>query len=602
MKAMIRMCGIALALLAPALAALGHVDGLPSVHDTVAGVKERLVKELSPDVLLTMEDDSLRAFLSDEEAEALGSGLIRFTLESPAEVLVMTDAKQEDAPYWLEERGFEKTGLQVGLEYGPFDVWAKTFEAGRIGLGVSSFRDRTAQYFVALRGADGGEAPEPKEMYPGQCRLGTLEKGAKPYADVSVTIESAPAEIAGAKMIRPLLAWRESAHLVDYFKTTRFPATETPDQIVLTWSEDPKTTQTVQWRTSTKIQNGMVAYMKKADYNRFNPSTPTYVQAETKRLETMDVANDPACHRHTAVLRDLEPDTEYVYSVGDGGAFGWSEMAEFTTAPEGEEPFSFIYMGDAQNGLDRWGSLLKNAFRERPDARFYVMAGDLVNRGNERWDWDDFFYNAEGVYDRRQLVPAIGNHEDQGERGPWLYLDIFTLPENGPETIPAERAYSFHYSNAFFVILDSNLPPEDQVEWLDGQLASTDAKWKFVVYHHPAYSSSPRRDNPGLRNAWTPVFDKHRVDMALQGHDHAYLRTYPMRDQKIVDSPAEGTIYVVSVSGVKMYDQGDMDYKAFGMTNTSTYQVLDIQVVGDRLLYRAYDIDGELVDEVEIVK
>ena len=72
-------------------------------------------------------------------------------------------------------------------------------------------------------------------------------------------------------------------------------------------------------------------------------------------------------------------------AVGDGSPNGWTEAAEFTTAPSGAAPFAFIYMGDAQNGLDRWGVLLHNAYRARPDAAFYLMAGDLVNRGAERW-------------------------------------------------------------------------------------------------------------------------------------------------------------------------------------------------------------------------
>jgi hypothetical protein len=38
------------------------------------------------------------------------------------------------------------------------------------------------------------------------------------------------------------------------------------------------------------------------------------------------------------------------------------------------------------------------------------------------------------------------------------------------------------------------------------------------------------------------------------------------------------------------------------MTNTATYQVLDIQISGDRLVYRAYDSDGELKDEFVIEK
>ena len=38
------------------------------------------------------------------------------------------------------------------------------------------------------------------------------------------------------------------------------------------------------------------------------------------------------------------------------------------------------------------------------------------------------------------------------------------------------------------------------------------------------------------------------------------------------------------------------------MTNTATYQVLDIQISGDRLVYRAYDTDGNLKDELVIEK
>ena len=58
----------------------------------------------------------------------------------------------------------------------------------------------------------------------------------------------------------------------------------------------------------------------------------------------------------------------------------------------------------------------------------------------------------------------------------------------------------------------------------------------------------------------------------------------------------EGTVYVISVSGTKFYDQGDLDYIEFGMTNVATYQVLDIFINGNRLVYRAYDIDGNKRD------
>jgi len=246
--------------------------------------------------------------------------------------------------------------------------------------------------------------------------------------------------------------------------------------------------------------------------------------------------------------------------------------------------------------------LLHNAFRARPDAAFYLMAGDLVNRGAERWDWDSFFENAKGVFDRRQLVPVLGNHEYQGGSEPKLYLAQFALPRNGPKNFPPERAYAFEYSNAKFIILDSNLAAGKQTAWLEKQLANTKAVWKFVSYHHPAYSSGGNRDNPDVRNLWTPIFDKYHVDLALQGHDHAYLRTYPMRGQQRVATTKDGTVYIISVSGTKHYEQAKHDYTEVGLTKLSTYQVLDIQIAGNRLVYRAHDVDGKVRDEFMIEK
>jgi acid phosphatase type 7 len=98
------------------------------------------------------------------------------------------------------------------------------------------------------------------------------------------------------------------------------------------------------------------------------------------------------------------------------------------------------------------------------------------------------------------------------------------------------------------------------------------------------------------------VFDKHHVDLVLQGHDHAYLRTRPMRDGRPVASTAEGTVYVVSVSGEKFYEQGPRDYTVKGMTNLATYQTIDVQVKEKRLTYRAFDRDGREIDALVIDK
>jgi 3',5'-cyclic AMP phosphodiesterase CpdA len=264
-------------------------------------------------------------------------------------------------------------------------------------------------------------------------------------------------------------------------------------------------------------------------------------------------------------------------------------------------------MGDPQTGLREWGQRLTAAFRRHPGIEFILLAGDLVDRGNERTNWDHFFLRAEEIFERIPVMPCVGNHEYL-DKGPQLFQSFFRLPRNGPIGVSPGLVYHFETGGAFVAVLDSTLAVSSPVEaerqaaWLEAALSETRAPWKFVMFHHPVYPSHPSRDNPMLREHWVPVFDRYHVDMVLQGHDHAYMRTYPMRGGRPVATPAEGTIYVVSVSGDKFYGQVPRDYTEVGLTRTSTYQTIEIDNVENRLNYRAWSDSAEVVDQVIITK
>lgn len=379
-------------------------------------------------------------------------------------------------------------------------------------------------------------------------------------------------------------------------RPTSLPSSEQPDQICLTWSGDPRTTQAVQWRTAVSVPDGWVEY-REGDVGEV-------IQKEAKGILIEDrmVKNDPVNRRYAVTLTGLAPDKTYTYRVGSKQKNLWSEWTTFNTAPDAPEPFSFVYMGDVQVGFTYWRNMVAAAEAKAPDAAFYIVAGDLVNKGSYRNEWDAFFGAVQSVADNRPVIPTLGNHDYAKQDVPKMYLDMFTLPEDGSKGVPPEHAYSFRYGNALFVVLDSNEDIEEQAPWLEEQLRTTDAKWKLAIYHHPAYSSSPNRDNSEVRDAWGDIFDKYHLDMALQGHDHAYLRTYPMKDEKRADSPANGTYYIVTVAGQKYYEQEAGDYAEVAFPNTSTYQVLNITTNPDVLTYVAYDGEGNQRDRVVIQK
>ncbi|MCX8065771.1 MAG: metallophosphoesterase family protein [Candidatus Hydrogenedentes bacterium] len=383
-------------------------------------------------------------------------------------------------------------------------------------------------------------------------------------------------------------------------RETKYPVTQTPSQIALNITKSPSTSISISWSTSTETTQSIVEWRETG-----NPQTYT-TQAKSTLITDLYLTNNPQIFRWYATLENLTPNTQYEYRVGEQQNNLWSEWFKFKTAPKSPENFSFIYLGDAQNGFEEWGKILKKAVEKCPQCSFIMLAGDLVNRGNERDDWDEFFYYADNIFAQYPLVPAIGNHEykSSGNMLPQMYLDYFTLPENGPDKVTPEFCYSFNYSNSKFIILNGSLNPLLQVDWLEQQLEKDSSLWRFLMFHQPIYSSAPKRDNKHLRDAWLPVIDKYHVDIVFQGHDHSYWRTHPLKNGEVVTNSYEGTVYVISFSGTKAYDQQEptsIIAKAF--SKIPTYQIITIETQPENTLtYRSFDLEGNLKDEFVITK
>ena len=355
-----------------------------------------------------------------------------------------------------------------------------------------------------------------------------------------------------------------------------------PDQVVVSFGEDPARTLSITWRTDPSV-----ARLGRPDRPR-GPAGPAARPGSSGATPTRSSPTACSTTRSSSAIGSsstgLEPDTRYAYAVGDGSPGGWGPWHSVRTAPASPRDFGFLYLGDAQCGLERWGELLHAAHRHRPDAGFLLLAGDLVDRGNERTNWDHFFLRAAGVFDEVPLMPCRRQPRisRQGPRD--LPGDLRPPPERPARGSTRTWSTAFEYSDAFVAVLDSNLGIHDsrlarvQAEWLDEALAGPGPPGSSSPSTTRSTPRTSSRENPQLAAAWGPVFDKHHVDMVLQGHDHAYLRTRPMRGGRPVGSPAEGTVYVVSVSGEKFYEQDPRGYTARGMTNLATYQTIDVKV------------------------
>ncbi|MDF2158308.1 metallophosphoesterase family protein [Algoriphagus sp. CAU 1675] len=392
-----------------------------------------------------------------------------------------------------------------------------------------------------------------------------------------------------------------------------------PDRVILSFGENPSSEASVTWRTDSSVKKAFAEIAPAAGAPKFWRNAKT-IAALSETLDFSDIpdANNTASY-HSVKFQNLEANTTYAYRVGDGEH--WSEWFQFKTASTNpDEKFSFLYVGDAQNYiLELWSRLIREGFRKAPDARFFIHAGDLINNAHHDRQWHEWFTAGGFIHSMVPTMSIPGNHEygfkNESDRATGTrslsvqWKPQFTLPENGPSGLE-ETAYFMDYQDTKFIFLDSNKDWEKQAQWLEEILQKNDKKWTIVSYHHPLFSASAGRDNEALRKIWKPIFDKYKVDLALQGHDHSYARGRVSPVENIMDGTnmrdKTGTVYVVSVSGGKMYGLDPNGWAGLGAErdraaeNTQLFQVITIE--GNHLKFESYTAVGELYDAFELIK
>lgn len=362
-----------------------------------------------------------------------------------------------------------------------------------------------------------------------------------------------------------------------------------PDRIILTWSDNVATTQSVTWRTDTSVTRAVAQIVPAGERPDFHEKAQT-VEALTTPLRS----DQGVAHYHSVTFRYLKPNTLYAYRVGDGTH--WSEWFHFRTASERPQPFTFLFLGDAQNDVrNACLRVVRQAFLNHPNVRFVVHAGDLVNRGERDAEWAEWFAMMGWMGASVPSIPTPGNHDyprdAEGNRilAPHWRAQ-FTLPENGIPPLK-ETNYYVDFQGVRIISLNTLEHEQWQARWLERVLENNPNRWTIVTFHFPIFSSAQGRDNPELRALWKPVFDRYRVDLVLSGHDHTYARSVPQ---------PSGTVYVNSVTGPKMYKLNQQPWMRRWAQDTQFYHL--VHVDGDRLRFESYTAAGSLFDAFEIRK
>jgi acid phosphatase type 7 len=309
---------------------------------------------------------------------------------------------------------------------------------------------------------------------------------------------------------------------------------------------------------------------------------------------------------HRVELTGLEPDTVYAYKIYmDAQDLLPNEFLWFQTAPLRGDPAAFTFLA--------WGDFGKNSdsqkrLRDRmllDHFRLMVTTGDNAYPSGAYGEFEtNVFQIYQELFYKTPVFPSLGNHDYQTGNGA-PYLDLFDLPQTSWRTADQERYYSFDYGNVHFIILDSNSPlnvddriaEDDMFDWLRADLQQTRQPWRIAAFHHPAYSTGLHGSDSRVQAKLVPILENYGVELVLNGHDHLYQRSLPLRAGQVTAVEAGGSVYLVSGAGSAAdYPCGTVPWLAFSYCGQPLGVYTHFTVEGDNLFLKAIDENGVTLD------
>ncbi len=392
-------------------------------------------------------------------------------------------------------------------------------------------------------------------------------------------------------------------------------STNQPDHIMLSISDDAKTTMTVTWRTSVDINSGYVLCYEKGS----NKVTRTDAVSEIFESD-IDISNI-----HWAKITNLKPGTKYYYTCGNDK--NRSEEYYFETEPENLTKFKFICVSDQQKGepfdcpdYSYFNNVLKETLKQHPDARFILTGGDNTDCGQHEVQWNGAFSGLVDVIEHIPFMMTLGNHDNRGFKVKYSAEECIgryysepaeffgkqfkgSYAYNGPENWKTEN-YTFDYGNAHFMIIGVN-GPEEVNEWMVNDLKNCDKQWKIGSYHFPIYYSGSDSQNYDAYPMMREGFEM--LDLVFSGHEHNFSRSFPIKNEEIFERPSQGTVHYMlgnsnqNPPGTRALSK--VWHSAFYTQEEDVSVIAVVEIDGDKMtLTSTIFEDGRIVDKCTIDK
>ena len=309
----------------------------------------------------------------------------------------------------------------------------------------------------------------------------------------------------------------------------------TPDDIVThgPWTFEIKQDQAgIAWESAAPCRGKITIYPKGEPEKAVTVNTNDQGGAVSRNKDL-----------HSAVIKKLLPDTEYVYTIDDGNEYSFRTLAEKSA------DFSFAVTGDIHSHSEILDTMFQRS--DINDCDLFFAIGDILSASLGREALYEGFLDSMVKYCKMPFYVIRGNHEYRGPC-PEIMFECFRDGKIQDYT-------AFSHKGVFFVTLDgdgdggtSEEYLEKEAKWLQKVVKSPEfinAEYRVLITHVPLCFDHPLYSSKELHSVLGSISkeDLARFDLAIAGHMHEWGKVYSGEKNFSSANPAKNGIPLIQL-------------------------------------------------------
>ncbi|UCF71874.1 MAG: metallophosphoesterase [Deltaproteobacteria bacterium] len=197
------------------------------------------------------------------------------------------------------------------------------------------------------------------------------------------------------------------------------------------------------------------------------------------------------------------------------------------------QDISFAVISDHRSYLQALETVLK--FIDSQNVDFILVPGDfdpIEQAYSNYYSIHGYAVGPEHQPERQEIYYVLGNHDNPPSGEDFFHNDIaLYYPNNGPGLAPMGTVFSFDWGDCHFTVTNQywNYPTggytEEQLEWIEQDLAASSQPYKFVIGHEPAFPQHSHVGDsldadPSMRDAFWQILVEEGAQAYFCSHTH----------------------------------------------------------------------------------